>query len=162
GAQEISRRVDGRVIGTDQGDDITGERRLGAREALFNSGKSEIYRGVEQPDRAARRTRAAHRRREGIYVLFRAARGMKPNLSRLASDDRNIPPALDPPRARLRHPRLPIPALRDPYLGAGDLLRGPHSLQARGARPRLKPSRNSVRFRLAYRPSAIWLSREEF
>src|SRR5262245_5756677 len=57
---------------------------------------------------------------------------------------------------------LPFRVLRDPYLGAGDLLRGPHSLQARGARPRLKPSRNSVRFRLAYRPSAIWLSREEF
>ena len=74
GAPEISRRVDRRVIGADQGDDIAGERRVRAREALFNSGKSEIYRAVEQPDRAARRAHARHRRREWIYVLFRAAR----------------------------------------------------------------------------------------
>ena len=57
GAPEISRRVDRRVIGADQGDDIADERRVRAREALFNSRKSEIYRAVEQPDRAARRTR---------------------------------------------------------------------------------------------------------
>jgi hypothetical protein len=36
GAPEISRRVDRRVIGADQGDDIADERRLRAREALFN------------------------------------------------------------------------------------------------------------------------------
>ena len=31
GAAEISRRIDRRVIGTDQGDDITGDRRLPSR-----------------------------------------------------------------------------------------------------------------------------------
>jgi hypothetical protein len=38
GAPEISRRVDRCVIGADQGDDITGDRRVRAREALFNFG----------------------------------------------------------------------------------------------------------------------------
>src|SRR6266849_5969709 len=71
GALEISRRVDRGVIGADQGDDIAGERRVRAREALFNSRKSEIYRAVEQPDRAAPRADARHRRREWIYAFFR-------------------------------------------------------------------------------------------
>ena len=41
-------------------------------------------------DRAARRTRARHRRRERIQLFFRVTEAMKPNLSRLASNDRNI------------------------------------------------------------------------
>src|SRR4029453_15105350 len=96
GAAEISRRVDRCVIGADQGDDVADDRRVRAREALFNSGKSEIYRAVEQPDRAPRRTRARHRRCERIYLFCRAAWGMKPNLTRLASNDRNIVRDVDP------------------------------------------------------------------
>src|SRR5262245_21281975 len=87
GAAEISRRVDRCVIGADQGDDVADDRRVRAREALFNSGKSKIYRAVEQTDRAARRTHARHRHCEWICVFPRAARGMKPNFSRLASND---------------------------------------------------------------------------
>ena len=54
GAAEISWRVDRCVIGADEGDDITGDGGLRARETLFNCGEREIYRAVEQPDRAAR------------------------------------------------------------------------------------------------------------
>src|SRR6266404_6426801 len=64
GAPEISRRVDRRVIRAHQGYDIADERRVRACEALFDSGKSEIYRAVEQPDRAARRAHTCHQRRE--------------------------------------------------------------------------------------------------
>ena len=103
GAAEISRRVDGRVIGADQGDDIAGDRRIGACETLFDSSKSEIDRAVEQPDRAARRAVTGHRCREWICVFFRVSRGMKPNLSRLASNDRNIVRDLDPLRDKPCH-----------------------------------------------------------
>ena len=94
GAPEISRCVDGRVIGPDQRDDIAGKRELRAREALFNSGKSEIYRAVEEPDRAALRTDARHRPREWIDVLFRAAQAVKPNLSRLSAVTERSPVTL--------------------------------------------------------------------
>src|SRR4029077_20137308 len=112
GAPEISRRVDRRVIGAHQGYDIADERRVRAREALFDSGKSEIYRSVEQSDRAARRAHTCHRCREGIYGFFRASRGMKPNLSRLASDDRNIARDVDPLRDQPCHLEPPLPRER--------------------------------------------------
>ena len=108
GAAEISGRIDRRVIGTDQSDDISGDRRLRAREALFNADKPEIYRAVEQTDSTARRTHARHRHCEWICDFFRAARGMKPDLSRLASDDRNIVSDLDPLRDQLCHLKLPL------------------------------------------------------
>ena len=66
GPSEISRRVDRRVIGAGQGDDIAGDRRVRAREALFDSRKPKIYRAVEQPDRAARLAHTCHRCREWI------------------------------------------------------------------------------------------------
>src|SRR5262249_47862881 len=112
GAPEISRRVDRRVIGADQGDDIAGERRLWTREALFNSDKCEIYRAIEQPDRAARRTRPRHRHREWIHVFLRASRCMKPTLSRRASDDRNIVRDVNPLRYYPSHLNLLIPSAR--------------------------------------------------
>src|SRR5262245_59451894 len=108
GAAEISRRVDRCVIRADQGDDIADDRRVRAREALFNSDKCEIYRAVEKANRAPRRTHARHRRGERIYFLFRAGRVMKPNLSRLTSNDGNIACDVDPLRDQLRHSITPI------------------------------------------------------
>src|SRR5215472_5849341 len=108
-AAKISGRVDRRVIRADQGDDITGEGRLRMREALFNFVEPEIYRAIEETDSAARRTATRHRRREWICALFRTLTGMKPNLSRLASDDRNVVSDVDPLRDHLCHS---IPPLR--------------------------------------------------
>jgi hypothetical protein len=107
------------VIGAGQGDDIAGDRRVRAREALFDSGKSEIYRAVKQPDRAARRAHTCHRCREWIYGFFRASRGMKPNLSRLASDDRNIARDVDPLRDQPCHLKPPLPSERPASFLAG-------------------------------------------
>src|SRR5262249_1958382 len=119
-APEISRRVDRCVIRTDQGDDITGYRRVRGCEALFNSSKSEIYRTVEEPNRAARRACARHRRCEWICLLGRD--GMKPNLSRLASDDRNIAADVNPLRDQLCHVKPPTSALaRTCFLRATNL-----------------------------------------
>src|SRR4051794_22361697 len=100
------------MIGTDKCNDITSNRRVRAGEALFNCRKSEIYRPVEEPDRAAYRAHACHLCRKWIYVFFRAARGMKPNLSRLASNDRNFARDLNPLGDQPCHSKPPLSSER--------------------------------------------------
>jgi hypothetical protein len=90
-----------------------------ARESLFNFGKTEIERAVEEPDRAAWRPRTRHRRRKWIYVLFRPARRVKPNLTRLASDNRSVARDVDPLREQLRHLKPPVLSVRPRWLLEG-------------------------------------------
>src|SRR5690349_3976003 len=110
GAPKISRCVDRRVIGAHECDDITRDRRIWACSATFDPGKSEIDGCIKQPDRAARRAVPGHRLCEWIDAFFRAVRTIKPDLSRLASDDRNIALELNPLRDWPRHSTLRSPS----------------------------------------------------
>ena len=84
GAPKISGRIDGRVIGAHQCDDVSGYRHVWMRKPLlFISGKCETDGAVEQPNCASSRARARHWRREWVEATFRPARIVEPNLAGL-------------------------------------------------------------------------------